>query len=665
MVRRDWAVGDQTLVARWVSGDDERFASVRVAEHTAQIAKSNAEQIERAFRSEDAAGRAGVDVLSSTTTFELGINIGDLQTVLLRNAPRSSANYVQRIGRAGRGRDKNAVCVTLCDRTAYALDVWEQPELIMGGEVRAPTVFLANALIAQRHFNAYLFADFLRERILVDRVIAKPRQSLEVANFLRKNGLTFAFPDWLPEQRSRVTLDFSAWLAARPQERIEGPMHTIVEAIGGEGAAYRAAGEGFDATITAIDAEIDTYLTRRLENVATGKSTANLERTVKNILRESAIDIMARTGFLPRYAFPLDVVALETEDSEWTRSDVVLQRDRGLAIVEYAPGQTVVANKKSFKSEGLYIATARDAPRQMYFASCPDCTRVVVYLLKPEFEDGPQDCECGRVGVNPRPFIEPRAFSVGPDSRKEGRFTRYRRGMSDRQFQSSVSFLDAIPDGEYQHTGSFLLGFKADGHLFRWNAGPGAKGFAFCRVCGYGLPEAELPKTPRQQHPSLRAWGAKERTCDGGFGIRRTLLGHRFSSLCLSVQPIRPFDLGLEVSMAAALQRGICEVLGIDMNDVGVVYQYAPERIVFYDSTAGGAGFVREAKDRWLEVEARALAVARDCICEGACHRCLKHFGNQSSYSKLDRMRVIQFLEPVGRDESESLLAGESQRLGA
>lgn len=98
--QREWVADDQTLVARWVSGDDQRFASVRVAEHTAQIAKSNAEQIERAFRAEDAAGRAGVDVLSSTTTFEMGINIGDLQTVLLRNAPRSSPTTLS--GSAGR-----------------------------------------------------------------------------------------------------------------------------------------------------------------------------------------------------------------------------------------------------------------------------------------------------------------------------------------------------------------------------------------------------------------------------------------------------------------------------------------------------------------------------------------------------------------------------------
>lgn len=518
--------------------------------------------------------------------------------------------------------------------------------MIMGGEVRAPTVFLRNALIAQRHFNAYLFAEFLRQRILIERVIAKPRQSLEVANFLRKNGLTFPFPDWLPERRSSVILDFSVWLDTHSSMLAEGPMRTIVEAIGNEASAYRSARDGFDSTVAAIDAEIDVYMAKRLENVASGKSTSGLERTVKNILHESAIDLMARAGFLPRYAFPLDVVALETEDSEWTRSDVVLQRDRGVAIVEYAPGQTVIANKKSFKSEGLYIATARDRPKVLHFARCVNCGRVEVYLVKPEFADGPPECECGHPGSRARAFIEPRAFSVGPDSRKAGKFTRYRRGMSDRQIQSAVSFIDAIPEGEYERAGSFHLGFKANGSLFRWNAGPAAKGFAFCGLCGYGVPEAEVPKSQRS-HPSLRAWGGRERTCDGSLNIRYTSLGHRFSSLCLSLRPARPFDPGLDVSMAAVLQRGICEVLGLDMGDIGVVLQYFPDRIVFYDNTAGGAGFVLEARDRWPEVEAKALRIARDCICEKACHHCLKYFGNQAAYDLLDRTRVVSFLDPT------------------
>jgi hypothetical protein len=56
---------------------------------------------------------------------------------------------------------------------------------------------------------------------------------------------------------------------------------------------------------------------------------------------------LAKRGFLPRYAFPLDVVSLETSLNRWsTDSDVTLSRDRALAIAEFAPGSQVIARKR-------------------------------------------------------------------------------------------------------------------------------------------------------------------------------------------------------------------------------------------------------------------------------------------------------------------------------
>jgi hypothetical protein len=133
---RKFDPGKENIIARWVAGEaDTGFTTLKSEEHTAQINKDLAKRIEDEFRDER------VNLLSSTTTFEMGINIGDLQKVLLRNAPPSKASYIQRVGRAGRGGDKNAVCVTLCRRTKYDADAWAEPALIMSGDVRTPTVF--------------------------------------------------------------------------------------------------------------------------------------------------------------------------------------------------------------------------------------------------------------------------------------------------------------------------------------------------------------------------------------------------------------------------------------------------------------------------------------------------------------------------------------------
>ena len=76
----------ENSIARWVSGEGApQFTTLKSEEHSAQINKDLAKRIEDEFRAE------GVNLLSSTTTFEMGINIGDLQKVLLRNAPPTSA----------------------------------------------------------------------------------------------------------------------------------------------------------------------------------------------------------------------------------------------------------------------------------------------------------------------------------------------------------------------------------------------------------------------------------------------------------------------------------------------------------------------------------------------------------------------------------------------
>ena len=91
----------ENIIALWVAGKGElRFTGLKSEEHTAQISKELAKAIEEEFRGE------GVNLLSSTTTFEMGINIGDLQKVLLRNAPPTSASYIQRVGRSGRAKTK-------------------------------------------------------------------------------------------------------------------------------------------------------------------------------------------------------------------------------------------------------------------------------------------------------------------------------------------------------------------------------------------------------------------------------------------------------------------------------------------------------------------------------------------------------------------------------
>jgi len=627
-------------VDRWIAGLDTAFATLRSEEHTAQIEKPVAEQIERRFRASE------IDLLSSTTTFELGINIGDLQTVLLRNVPLSSANYIQRVGRTGRGIDKNAVCVTLCDRGPYESDTWRDPKRIMSGEVRPPAVFLANPLIAQRHFNARLFAAFLRQRVVAEGALPKPgEQKIALANVLPTVTPAFPFRDWLPKNLASRPLDFAEWLKkTAPGLPLGAALSDLVATLGGATAGIEHCGEDYEATIADIEGEITTLMDRRSELFAKGKQSGSIDTTVRNILNDDVISLLAKEGFLPRYAFPLDVVSLETGRSRWAPSDVTLQRDRGQAISEYAPGMSVIAHKTVFESAGLYIGSERDKPRIRYLFRCPDCRRV---QISDEKTSGACVCGLPFAPGNLQRYIEPAAFSVQTGN-KDRTGIRHRRGPMQRQTQSLVSFIDVIEADALSTDGQFVLALKADGHLFRYNSGPRGKGFAFCTACGAGFPEALARQWSKRmkEHPPLRSFDNASRCrSDGNAWLRTVRLGHRFQSQCLSIRPKSgDLDEPTTVSVSAALHRAACEILDLDRFDIGVTVQASPTEVVLYDNTPGGAGFVADARDAWPDVVAAAVARLESCTCEKACYDCLKHYGNQRQHDRLDRHAALAVL---------------------
>src|SRR5207249_8422321 len=126
---------------------------------TAQLSSDRASNIQDQFVS----GR--INVLSCSTTFELGVDVGEVQAVLLRNVPPSPANYVQRAGRAGRRTDSAALVVTFAQRRSHDLSRFVEPDRMIAGEVRAPYIPLANERIDRRHAHSVALAAFFRHQL--------------------------------------------------------------------------------------------------------------------------------------------------------------------------------------------------------------------------------------------------------------------------------------------------------------------------------------------------------------------------------------------------------------------------------------------------------------------------------------------------------------------
>lgn len=672
---RSFDPAQENIIARWVYGKTEpQFFTLKSEEHTAQINKNLAKQIEDRFRAEGQHARSnrsekerpdeeefrveGVNLLSSTTTFEMGINIGDLQKVLLRNAPPSSANYVQRTGRTGRGKDKNSVCVTLCRRTKYDADIWNDPPNLMSGEVRTPTVFAQNRVIAQRHFNATVFAKYLRVKIADEKILgSQVKQQIRLEAFLPLKVRVNIPDDWRQIRPAELFLDFVNWLTQQQDGDIfqTEAGRSLLAAISGFEKGKKVAKDKYEEILDSIGNELPALMDERAELQKLGKDhdATDIGQAVKNLLRSDAISVLAKRGFLPRYAFPLDVVTLETGTTRWSRdTDVELNRDRAIAIAEFAPGAQVIAHKKVFMSMGLYVISKTDKPERKWYSECPGCGQIRTAQTQATLTVSCAVCQRSITTQYVRPFVEPTAFSIRIDPRHEP--PRYRRNTLIRQRQALTHFISHVEDSSFQNFGQFRLALQESGVLFRYNMGPESKGFMLCRECGCSEPLRSY-KAGRK-HLKLRPIAGVMECSNNQPWTNRLAYGHQFQSFCLIVRPVLT-PTSVE-SLAYALQRGLCITLDIEPSDIGVSWRWLANKkdrtgaeIILYDHTPGGAGFVKEGLDNWQKVMIEAKRLCESCTCQpdsygrAACYDCLKSYGNQPHHEILDRKSVLEYLE--------------------
>ena len=130
---------------------DSPLQRFRIKEHTAQLSKTSARNYQNLFRD------GKLDALSCSTTFEMGVDIGTLNCVFMRNVPPSPANYIQRAGRAGRGDDSSAYAVTFCRDMSHDMTYFENPLTMIDGTVGVPMIKPDNPSIVLRHIYASSF----------------------------------------------------------------------------------------------------------------------------------------------------------------------------------------------------------------------------------------------------------------------------------------------------------------------------------------------------------------------------------------------------------------------------------------------------------------------------------------------------------------------------
>lgn len=621
---------------------------MRVEEHTAQLDPNKGRDYQNRFKNGE------INMLSCSTTFEMGIDLGDLQAVVMSNIPPTVANYKQRAGRAGRRTSGTAFILAWASNRPHDQAYFKTPTEIIDGRVRVPYLNVQNTIIIRRHVNAILLSEFLRY------CATRQDYNKNVGAFFDEQtpgGAYYArLSTWLTDQQDHL-LSLLALFGRAVHDAID-PQTALQEFeldLRRKGYEhYQQESEFYKKAWQELHEEEG-----RLGIGGRGKygdAKKRYEQYLARLMAEDIINHLSDRGVLPSYSFPLHTVELRIPPHLLPPHQLRLQRNLQQAIREYAPGQEVVADKRIWKSEALEFFGKE--PQVFAYHICPTCNH-----LQLEETAGKQlanlDQPCPVCQTPPKRGQRPQSQYIEPDGFRASNDSGQPAGQYvDRPFNQMRSALIPGPVETHAIGRVLSVGYDRAGALLYVNEGFHGTGFKLCPKCGKNVYknvnkcDGKLNGQPCPGKPD------KSSTYTLGFKQDTDTLHLKFASTRHIALP-EPDDLPFWLSLKYALLQGACHTLQIERKDVdGVLFPESAgphwrQSIVMYDNVPGGAGHVQRIQAEIRQVVAAALEIV-DCDCEKSCYRCLREYGNQFEHHLLDRGRITAFLRALDADLQQS-----------
>lgn len=644
-----------------------------VKEHTAQLTRKVGQEYQREFELNE------INALSCSTTFELGVDVGDLETVFLRDVPPTPANYAQRAGRAGRSKDASAFVMTYAKLSSHDFHFFEEPLEMIEGKIYPPSFTLENPKILYRHIYSVVLGYLFRahpEYYSHNNGKAFIQNGYQVLKDLLSNGtkgdelsnlLKASFSAQLDDEFS-ISDYGKSWKFEKGKD--------WVSSLIGENGNLEIAISDYLTELKSYDKMIEAYKEQDEELKKKGISPdmrwKKYEGRKAHYENPDLIGFLVSANVLPKFGFPVDVVSLrqKKDDGDFSGDELNLTRDMSQAIGDYAPGVKVIANGRMYTPR--YIRKVSRGGKYDfdggYIQECPNCKTLNYLPVEP-----PKDTKCIGCGESlPNKWTE--AIQPTNGLYTDGNVEEVPLEKPKKLYHSHANYVGK--DVVY-HAYKFMVGtnqilvYSSERDKIAVTSALD-RPFYVCDRCGYAVGKYDSAmddnfKNNAKETEKLRIGNAKTVSCyhKGSDGakcsnhiLKKHHLIHEFNTDIIQILFSKQYiahDESTTLSVLTALLDATSRVLHIERTDISgcVRYNTGEEntdiRFILFDNVAGGAGHVKRILDGNGEMLKRIITDAYNhlskCDCDPSCYKCLRSYENQEFHDKLNRFKAIDFFK--------------------
>lgn len=687
-------------------------------EHTGLLTRDDREALEKTFKKAKEDKKPwDANLLSCTPTLEMGIDIGDLSTVILSSIPPAQAQYAQRTGRAGR-KDGNALTVAVANARPHDLYFYADPMEMIAGEIEPPKVFLRASAVLSRQFVAYCMDCWVKTgSAVIPKNVGQCLSRLDENqhnrfpnNFLyyvqtNISKLVRMFIQTFTTNSGSGGLDGEAIKEIRAFAIGDGvsnsPMHMRIyeefTALKNQRAAIKKSVDVLREMIKDLESKPqDTSFEEQIRELKS--ECIAWMNVIRSITNKDVFNFLSDTGLLPNYAFPEAGIILKAvltrmdtdkEDSNKRKFENKIyeyNRSASSAISEFAPANSFYAGGRKLKIDQVDINTAKSEMWRL----CPNCSHS-------ELEDSSKPVsvcpKCGSAGWadagQARPMLK--VQMVYSNMKDEESI------IGDDSDDRSTIFYDKkmLVDVDEDH--DILKAYRMDNDEFPFGYEFVQK--ATMREINFGEKDIVGEKLSVAGDESVRKGFTLCKYCGKIQEEGRAAIHSRFCRMLKSNAPItdpfeeclflyRQFDTEAirilvpattmdssnvrQESFVAAFMLGMKKKFGnVDhlracISEVPVLdADYRKQYLVIYDSVPGGTGYLKQLMNDvngMLDVIEMALEVMENCSCKDdlqkdGCYKCLYAYKQSQHIGEISRRTATYLFRTIlsGKDNLQEI----------